>query len=180
MDKTSFSAPSVAMRLFPLSEPATIAESLVARTLTTCARQMGLQGEEAVVDRLRRGDAVAHQACQQELAFNVAEYLSSLDHDIQAIYRYESARGGLEPAEAELRPAIHLVVLTGRRTAALISVLAALDRALRQALADYCCWQDAAHVLNVSVIDASDSQTGAGYAALLFPTQRNPVEVWRR
>lgn len=176
---TSQSAPT---RLFPLSGPAGVAESLFAQALTACAQQMGLPGIEAVVDRLRNGDAVAYDACQHELAHRVAEYLSSLDRDIKAVYRYEYAWGGAGkgPRARELGLVIHLVVVAGRRTAALLSVLAALDRALTQVLADWRGGQEAGQVLDVHLIDDADMRTGAGYAALLYPPHREPVPIWTR
>ena len=163
----------------PLAEPTGVAEALVGEALSRCAEQMGLEDAAAVMDRLRRGDPVAHQAYEQELARHVAEYLSYLDSDIQAVYRYECACGGHRDGQhpPEMRPTVHLVVLTRRRTAALISVLAALDRALTQSLADGCGLNDAAPVLNVFVIDDDELRHREGYAGLLFPPHLEPVSI---
>lgn len=182
MDDASSTSHPGGRRWFPLSDPTSVAEALVADTLSRCAEQMSLRDSAAVVDRLRRGDHVVHLACEQELARNVAEYLSYLDSDIKTVYRYEYTCGGQSAGQhaLELRPIIHLVVLTERRTAALISVLAALDRALSQSLAERCGGQEAPSVLNVHVIADADIRNRAGYAALLFAPHWEPVQVWKR
>ncbi len=125
---------------------------------------------------------MVYPAYEQQLACHVAEYLSQLDPAIKAVYRYPCACGGGPGSEGEIewRPAIHLVVLTERRTAALISVLAALDRALSQALVDRCHTPQATHVLNVHVIDDADLRDQGRYAALFFPPRLQPVPIWRR
>lgn len=182
MDDTTSTSQWSARQVFPLSDAASAAESLFAQVLTGCAGQMGLQDADTVVDLLRRGDPVAHHACEQQLARHVAEYLSRLDGGIKAVYRYEWAGGGAHrgAGETEAGPTIHLVVLTRQRTAALISVLAALNRALSQAFADRWGSTAGAHVLNVCVIDDADTRNEASYAALLFPPHLEPIPVWQR
>lgn len=182
MDDTLSTSQSAGPPSFPLPDPTSSAASLLAEAFTACAERTGLKSAETVVDQLRRGDRVVHHVCEQELARNVAEYLSCLDRDIKAVYQYEGAGGGKssDPHEIERGLTIRLVVVTRRRTAALISVLAALDRALSQTLADHCRWQDAAPVLNVHVLDDADIRKGAPFAALLSPPHFEPVPVWQQ
>ncbi len=143
---------------------------------------MSLQDADIMVDLLRRGDPVAHHAYEPALARNVAEYLSHLDSGIQAVYRYECPGGGKSRGHDEIgaRPAIHLVVLARQRTAALISVLAALNRALTQTFADRWGAKEVTHVLNVCVIEDADTRNEASYTSLVFPPHLEPVPVWQR
>ena len=171
------SAPSPA-----LADLSRTADALLSHALTTGAAALALPGEAAVIERLAGRDELACGVCQQELAAGVAEYLSALDADITAIYSYMYAyHPDDKPSDrAQVALPLYLVICTRRQTAALVSLLAALDRVLRQSLADRCQTRQAAHVLNVHVVDEAEIRNQAGYAALLLAPCRQPDQVWKR
>ncbi|MCW5880621.1 MAG: hypothetical protein KIS91_06790 [Anaerolineae bacterium] len=175
--KPLLSAPSPALADLPRA-----ADARLSHALATGAEALALPGEAAVIERLAGRDEIACGVCQQELAAGVAEYLSALDADITAIYSYMYAYhpDDKPPDRAQVALPLYLVICTRRQTAALISLLAALDRALRQSLADRCQTRQVAHVLNVHVVDETEVHNQAGYATLLLAPRREPDRVWKR
>lgn len=178
----ALSTTTPAVDSLPLSDPSHMADALLCRALAACAATLALSDEAAVVDHLAQHDATVCRVCQEELAVCVAEYLSALDADITAIYRYTYAcqPDGSPLDDALLTLPLYLVICTRRRTAALIALLAALDRALRQSLADRSRTHNVAPVLNVHVMDEADVRNQVGYAALLFAPRHEPDQVWKR
>ena len=165
-----------------LSNPALLAETLLSAALDGCADRLALPDEAAVLTRLLNYDESARHHCLRELAQGVAHVLSLLDSDITRVYSYDPAEltdlGA--PEEPHLTLPLHLVICTRRPTAALISLLAALDRALQQDLADRVRPHRVAPMLHVHVIDDANVRRQTSCATLLFTPHQEPIQVWRR
>lgn len=182
MAEIASAQPATVGSSLPLADLGRMADALLSRALATGAAALALRDEAAVLERLARRDEITCGVCQQELAAGVAEYLSSLDADITAVYSYIYAYHPDDgpPDDTPVALPLYLVIRTRRRTAALISLLAALDRALRQSLADRCQTPQVAHILHVHVMDEAEAHNPAGYATLLFAPRREPDQVWKR
>lgn len=179
-------APSTTMPVaglsLSLSDPAALAETLLTAALDGCADRLALPDEAAVLAHLLNHDGLARYYCLRELAQGVAQVLSLLDGDITTVYSYDPAQL-TDPSAQEgpqLALPLHLVVCTRRPTAALISLLAALDRALQQDLADRVRPYRVGPILHAHIIDDADIRHRASYATLLFTPHQEPVQVWRR
>jgi hypothetical protein len=165
-----------------LSDVASIAEATLAKALEFCAQKMGFDSHQAVVDRLRQGDNTACGYCHYSLAKQMAESLGTLDENVKAvyIYDYDATPEDLCFGETTQAPLVHLIVWARRKTGALNSLVAALDRALVQSYADLIGMRRLTHLLDVQVIDDADVENRVGYGALLYSLHHRPIQVWER
>ncbi len=146
-----------------------------------CAQKMALDNRQAVADYLRKNDRTAHGYVYYNLAEQAAEWLGTWDEDVKAVYIYdydatpEDICFG-EPAQSLL----HLIVWAKRKTGALSSILAALDRALVHTYGELTGKRELAHLLDVSVIDDDEVKNSMGCGALLNSLHTRPVRIWER
>jgi hypothetical protein len=77
-------------------------------------------------------------------------------------------------------PLVHLIVWTKRKTAALRSLVAALDRALAQAYAELLGGCQIEILLDVQIIDDADVENRTGHGALLQAIHHRPIPIWER
>jgi hypothetical protein len=166
-----------------LPDASSAAEHVVAQALGFCAHKMALGGPQAAVDALRQGNCAAHRYCFYDMARQVAGSIGSLDEHVKAVYtlEYDATPEDLCFDEARRDAAlIHLIVWTGRKTAAFDALVAALDRALIQACSELLGLDRLAHLLDVHVMDDADVERCTGYAALLSSIHHRPIQVWER
>jgi hypothetical protein len=116
------------------------------------------------------------------LAKQAAEFLGALDENVKAVYicDYDATPEDLCFGEATQASLVHLVVWARRKTGALNSLVAALDRALVQSYADLIGMRQLAHLLDVQVIDDADVENRVGYGAMLSSIYHRPIQVWER
>jgi len=165
-----------------LPDIASTAEVALTQALEFCAQKMGLDSPQVVVDRLRQGDSTAFGYWHYGLAEQVAEYLAAWNEDVKAVYIYDYGATPEDSCFGEMTPAepVHLIVWAQRKTAALESLVAALDRALVQGCADLINRAKLMHLLDVQVVDDADAENRTGYGALLSSLYHPPIQVWKR
>jgi hypothetical protein len=163
-----------------VADPAQAADSALIGALDYAAQMMGLGGPQAVLDHLRVGEDVALGYFQYALARHVAGYLAGFDDEVKAIYVFDDEATEEDRAFGEVQPIclLHLIVSARRKTEALYSLAAAVDRALATRYAERAGLPKAAHLLDVQVIDDGDVQSGKGYGALLNSIHFRPMLVW--
>jgi hypothetical protein len=163
-------------------DTASTAEVVLNEGLAFCARKMGLDDAGEVVRRLQQGDSSACQYCRYGLAKKVAECIGNLDDNIKSVYAldYDATPHDLCFGQEKQRSPIHLIVWAERKTDALASLVAALDRALVKRYAALISAPDLARMLDVQVVDDQDVQDCIGYGALLSSTHNRPIRVWER
>lgn len=175
------------------SETGIAAEDVLAQALAYCAHKMGLDGPQVVIRRLRQGDGAVCGYCLYSVAKQVAGRIGALDENVKAVYTldYDATPEDLCFGQAAQGvPLVHLIVWTRRKTAALNSLLAALDRSLVQAYANLLGMrgpsEDASAslppraLLDVQVIDDADVEGRTGYGALLGSLHHRPIQIWER
>jgi hypothetical protein len=152
------------------------------KALHSCARRMGLDGPEAALERVRQGDSVARDYCHFSLAKQVAQALGSLDENVESVslYTYDATPEDLSFGTTSPTSLIHLLVLAGRKTGALTSLIAALDRALAQQYAALVGPRRLAHLLDVQVITQTEVEQRTGVAALLSSVHNRPIQIWEQ
>ena len=168
--------------LLQIADAANAAEAALTNALLLCAQRIGAEGAESAIARVRDGDASACNYWQYALAGQVAEYLGTLDQDVKAVYLCEYDATPEDIAFSEMKPMapIHLMVWVRRKTAALNSVVAALDRALVDTCRKRMGTPQLALLLDVQVIDDDDVERRAGYAAMISSLHHKPIQIWTR
>lgn len=164
-----------------LTDADSIAQAVVDEALSFSVRLMGLDTPSQVVDLLRQGYADVLNRFQYGLSRQVAAQLGALDEDVQAVYVYDADSTGDDgDAEAAVDPMIHLIIWARRKTAALTSLVAALDRALVQRCAGLMNKPRLTYLLDVQIIDDAEVNNRTGYAALLSSTYHRPMQIWTK
>jgi hypothetical protein len=117
------------------------------------------------------------------MAKHMAASLGAMDGTVKAVYILDYDATPEDLCFGTLRgstPLLHLIVWSERKTAALSSLLAGLDRALARAYADLVGGTQAKSLLDVQTIDDADVEHRVGYAALLHAIHQRPIQVWER
>lgn len=167
---------------FVLSDASGLVEAAMNRALDLGARKMRLDGRQAVIERLQQGDRAAHSYVYYALAEQAAEWLGTWDEDVKAVYIYDcdATPEDLCFGQATRSLLLNLIVWARRKTGALTSILAALDRALTHSYASLTGQPERAHLLAVSVVDDDDVKHSIGCGALLSSLHTRPIRIWER
>jgi hypothetical protein len=165
------------------AEMSVAADEILAQALSYCAGKMGLDGPQAVAERVCQGDRAACGYYVYSVAKQVAESVGSLDGNVRAVYTFDCDATPEDECLSEVARGallVHLLVWTQRKTAALCALVSALDRALVRAYASALGVGQPASLLDVQVIDDVDVGRRSGYGALLGSMYHRPVQVWER
>ena len=167
---------------FQFPDTHSTAEVVLNEGLAFCARKMRLSDPTEVVKLLQQSDSSACQYCRYGLAKGVAESIGNLDDNIKSVYvlDYDATPHDLCFGQARQRSPIHLIVWAKRKTDALTSLVAALDRALVTRYSELISAPELARLLDVQVVDDQDVEERIGYGALLSSTHNRPIRVWER
>jgi hypothetical protein len=167
---------------FRLPDATSTMEGALRQALGYCAEKLNLQGPQASLEKVRQGDPKAVEYCHYRLAQQVAEALGAVDDNVQSVLLYEFEATPEDRAFGERREAlpIHLLVRVARKTSALNSFVAALDRALVKDYTELVGPRRLGHVLDVQVIDNSDIDNNRSIAALLYSLYNRPIQLWVR
>ncbi len=148
--------------------------------------QLGLKESKQVIEALRKGDCYHCDTVRYNLARRIAEYLTTLDADMRAIYMYnpEYVSGDYESPRTPASPssAINLIAWTRTKHSVPADVIEALGVAFQDARADILCEKASGlcFSLNVAVVNDAEVRTRKGYAALIDSVSVRPTEVWAK
>jgi hypothetical protein len=167
---------------FHLPDAASAMSDALSKALDYCAKKLNLENPQAALESIRQGDRKALEYCHYRLAQQVAEALGSLDDQVRSVSLYEFEATPEDRAFGEKPEAlpVHLLVWVDRKTSALSSLVAALDRALVKDYAEMIGPRRLGHVLDVQVIDDKDVESRRGMAALLYSLYNRPIQLWER
>jgi hypothetical protein len=182
--KVQVQAEGVAVGAPPLHLPdstSSMQDALV-RALDYAAHKLNLASPEAALQEVRQGDRRALEYCHYHLAQQAGAALGALDTNVQSVslYSFEATPEDRAFGENSESLPIHLLVSVERKTSALNSLVAALDRALVKDYAEMIGPRRLAHVLDVQVIDRGDVESRRGIAALLYSLHNRPIRLWER
>ena len=129
---------------------------------------------------LSRPDFLA--SLKSELASGLAAALADNDRRVRAVYTYDPALNADSEDGVELSPdlTLHLIVRVDSGSAALEAFLAALDRALVEALQKLAppLFAQRSSWINATLITDRDVRLGQGAARLLSAVFTPPIQVW--
>jgi len=157
------------------------AETAVNAALEFAAQKLG-KPVNTVVARLQEGDSAAASYWRYGLAKQMAECLANWDASVKAVYvvDYDATPEDLALGTATRPLMVHLIAWADRKTAALDSLVAALDRALVERVAQLMGMDRLAHMLDVQVVDDEDVEACRGYGAALTSLHNRPIRIWMR
>lgn len=157
-----------------------IAGVIVTNALEWVGARLGC-GKANVVKCLKRGDTAARRELKLGLARYLAEYLGFLDEDVKAVYVSDHVDNYRDEwAEKPPRWIIHLVVFADPKTAALASLVSALNRALASALRESVECGETEDFLGVQLVNSADLENLARHAALLTAPSYRPTRIWQQ
>lgn len=168
--------------VFRLPDAASTMEGALARALDFCTEKLNLPNPQASLERVRKGDGKAVEYCHYHLAQQVAEALGALDDHVGSVslFEFDATPEDLALGEHSDSLPIHLLVRVDRKTSALNSLVAALDRALVMEYAEMIGPRRLGHVLDVQVVDGADIASRRGLAALFHSLNNRPIQLWER
>jgi hypothetical protein len=173
----------IELAVYPTSllDVADMGREALAQAVTHCAQKMQLD-RQAVIECLRRGDALACDYFHYSLAHQVGECLGELDVGAKAVYLYIYDATPMDAylSEEAHTPLMHLVVWAQRKTAALDAVVDALDQAVAKDYASLAGVPRLPRVLDIQVVDDAEVSGRIGYGALLTSIHEPPLQVWKR
>lgn len=158
-------------------------QNMFDQAIAFCARQMDVADPGTVVGLLLADNRTASEYCFYSLARQTAEFLGSVDSQINAAYvvDYDAlCEGEDSPSLYQGVPVLHLILRTERKTAALDSLIAALDRALTHHYAHLFDRPQVQHLLDVQVVDEADIAHQTWPGTLLNTLYHRPVQLWQR
>jgi len=167
---------------FRLPDATSSMQGALVKALDYSAQRMNLSSPQEGLEILRQGDRGALEYCHYWLAQEVAQALGALDDNVRSVSLYEFEATPEDRAFGENFESlpIHLLVWVERKTSALSSLGAALDRALVKDYAEMIGPRRLGHVLDVQVIDDSDVESRRGIAALVHSLYNRPIVLWER
>jgi hypothetical protein len=159
--------------------------SMMEEAITFCAEKTGAKTREEVVDAISNGNCAACDYLKYSLAKKVGECLGSMDETVKAVYIYEPEYGAGADNHLEnslgLKSGINLVAWVERKTAALSSIVASLNKALVEACKRLGTSDDRLrYLLDVKLADDNEVTNRLGYGALVQSIYVRPTQVWSR
>jgi hypothetical protein len=165
---------------------ATAIENMMENALFFCAQKSGFPDGEEALRAIRKGDCCACGYLRYGLSKEIGGYLGSIDVSVQAVYSYEpehcTTMADLAGIEDALEKGINLIVSVDRSSAALYSIIASLEDAIREAAKDVVCSRanGSCYALDVKVADEAEVASRRGYGALISSIYVRPLRVWAR
>lgn len=165
---------------------ATAIGNMTENALAFCARKVGLRDAEEARRCIKDGECVVCGYLTYALSKQIGEYLGSIDSSVQAVYSYEPdyPTGGfhLDGHAPAIDRGMNLIVSVDRKNAALTSIVASLEDAVREAMKPLACSKATAscHGLDVKMADAREVTSRRGYGALLSSLHAPPLLLWAR
>jgi len=165
----------------PLTHDAT---RMVEKALSFCESMTGVRGRGRLATALRLESPRVHDYFRHSLAQQVAGYLAQLDDSIVGVYThsYGDAEEEGEDRSCGVATNINLILHVRRKTAALSSAIASLDRALLEQYRALVApnGDKMSSLLDVQVVDDRDVEDGVGFGAVLRASYSKPVRLWAR
>lgn len=161
-----------------VDDAARVAAAILAEALAWAGARLH-RGRAAVLSCLAHGDPDARAEFKRGLARAAAEYLGLYDADVRAVYVYDYEPVGAAGAADVPGWMVHLIVWVEPQTAALRSLILALDGALASLVAER-LGQTTGRLLDVQFVNSADIEARSGYAALLDVLPLGPTRIWPR
>jgi hypothetical protein len=161
-------------------------QDMVQSALAFSAQKTALPASAEVQQAVAGGDCVACGYLRYALSKEIGEYLGTIDTSVQAVYAYEPeyAAGALhvDSAQPVVDNGINLIVSVDRKNAALSSIVASLEDAIKEGVKSLLCSKanGSCYAFDVRVVDGDEVASRRGYGALISSIYATPVRLWAR
>jgi hypothetical protein len=137
---------------------------------------------QRMLQALRRGGCDVCNYVRYSLARQIGDYLGQMDPMVKAVYMFDTEPVEFNEAAASPAAGISLIAQVERKTAALSSLVAALEADLSASRRKIGCAKatPACYFLDVHLVDGADVRERRGYGALMDGLFTRPVQVWAR
>jgi hypothetical protein len=166
---------------FGLPDAGSAAAAAIDQALDFCVDKMKLHDRDEATALLRQRSSEARSYFEYGLVRHLAEYIGALDDQVQAVYQYDDEATPEDAIFGEAMPTlVHMVIWAQRKTGALNSLVAALDRTVVQRYAELMETPGQVHLLDVRVVDDAEVNSRSGFGAMLTWLHHRPLLVWKR
>lgn len=181
-ERLSASSTDTETLAFRVSEISSAVDAAIETALRYAQEKAGVGDLNLVMKKLQGGDVTAWQYFNYCLAQQVSEYLGACDSHVQATYTfdYDATPEDVIFSDQVRDRLIHILVWVSRKTAALETLVRALDAALCESYVQRLGISRPKHVLDIQVVDDTEVQERTGYGALLASIHRQPLKIWSR
>jgi hypothetical protein len=165
---------------------ATAMANMVENALAFSAEKAGFADGDDARKAIRGGECVVCGYAAYALSKEIGEYLGGLDTTVEGVYTYEPEYSAgavhLDGAGPAIDRGINLIVSVDRKNAALTSIVASLEDAVREAVKPLACSKvnGSCYALDVRVADAEEVTSRRGYGALLSSLYAPALRLWAR
>ncbi|MGI5835520.1 MAG: hypothetical protein ACOX87_03380 [Chloroflexota bacterium] len=164
------------------AEIASSALGIIENAIAHCETMTALRGRDQIAEALRVENPAIHGYFRYSIAQQIAEYLSGLDETVVSVYThsYGDAEEEGEDKSTSLSAPINLILHVRRKTAALHSIVAYLDRQLLESYKQLIAPEGKriASILDIQLVDDEDIHTGRGFGVVLRSSYSKPVRLW--
>ncbi len=164
----------------------TAIQDMVQSALAFSAQKAVLPAVDEVRQAVAGGDCIVCGYLRYALSKEIGEYLGTIDTSVQAVYAYEPeyAAGALhiDSARPAMDAGINLIVSVDRKNAALSSIVASLEDAVKEGVKSLLCSNanGSCYAFDVRVVDGEEVASRHGYGALVSSIYAAPVKLWAR
>ncbi len=165
---------------------ATAIGNMIGNALVFCSQKTECRDGEEALEIIGKGDCCVCGYLRYGLSRELGEYLGGIDASVQAVYTYEpehcTSVADLAGVEHALERGINLIVSVDRRSAALYSIIASLEDAMRGAVKNLVCSEakGSCYALDVKIADEAEVASKRGYGALISSIYVRPLRIWAR
>ena len=160
--------------------------SMVESALAFSAQMGGFPGADEARQAILGGDCATCGYLRHDLSKQIGQYLGEIDDTVQAVYAYEpeyaAGRVDRDSAHRAADPGISLLVSVDRRNAALNSVVASLEDAVKDGVSSLLCSgaNGSCYDLDVKFADEEEVASRRGYGVLVSSLHAAPLKLWTR
>jgi hypothetical protein len=164
----------------------TAIQDMVQSALAFSARNAALGTVHEAQQLITGGDCVACSYLRYALSKEIGEYLGAIDTSVQGVYAYEPeyATGALhiDSRGPGTDRGINLIVSVDRKNAALTSIVASLEDAVKDGVKSLLCVKadGSCYAVDVKIVDGEELASRRGYGALVSSLYAPPIQLWAR
>lgn len=173
--------------MLPIQLENNTASQLLDEAMLVTARRKFEGDLQTTQNALKQGECDVCRFLSGILVTRIGDYLSSLDKTIKVIFKYEPEHVNIRrlasgSIHSTARAGINLVARVERKSAALLTLVATLEKTLSEARRQLGCRNATPEcfILDIQLVDEEDIQENRGLAMMVNSMYVRSMPVWRR